>query len=208
MSNISIIGTGNMARAIGALAVAGGNTVEVIGRDQSKAADLAKDLGGSVTTGEFGAVPAGDIVITALTFADVVPVVTQYGDALAGKVIIEISNPFNSEADGLAIPDDTSIAQNVAKAAPAGASVVKAFNTVFGHVLKEGRTLDVFFAGDDAQAKAGVSEFIESLGLRPLDVGGLNMAHWLEGTSLVLMGLARHGVENFDVALGATEFAG
>ena len=208
MSNISIIGTGNMARAIGALAVAGGNTVEAIGRDQSKAADLAKALGGSATTGEFGAVPAGDIVIVALTYANVVPVVGQYGNALAGKVIIDISNPFNSEADGLAIPEGTSIAQDVANAAPASASVVKAFNTVFGHVLKEGRTLDVFFAGDDAQAKAGVSEFIASLGLRPLDVGGLNMAHWLEGTGLVLMGLARHGVDNFEVALGATEFPG
>jgi predicted dinucleotide-binding enzyme len=202
MSNISIIGTGNMARTIGELAVAGGNTVEVIGRDQAKAADLAKDLGGSTTAGEFGAVPAGDIVIVALLYANVVPVVTQYGDALAGKVIIDISNPFNSEADGLAIPDDTSIAQEVDKAAPASASVVKAFNTVFGVVLAQGRPLDVFIAGDDARAKAGVAEFVESLNLRPLDVGGLNMAHWLEGTSLVLMGLARHGVGNFDVALG------
>jgi predicted dinucleotide-binding enzyme len=208
MSSISIIGTGNMARAIGTLAVAGGNTVQVIGRDQSKAADLAKALGSAVTTGEFGAVPAGDIVIVALGYANVVPVVTKYGDALAGKVIVEISNPFNSEADGLAIADGTSVAQEVAKAAPAGASVVKAFNTVFGHVLKEGRTLDVFFAGDDAQAKADVSDFIASLGLRPLDAGGLNMAHWLEGTGLVLMGLARYGVDNFQVALGATEFPG
>jgi predicted dinucleotide-binding enzyme len=208
MSNISIIGTGNMARAIGALAVAGGNTVEVIGRDQSKAADLTKILGGSATTGDFGAVPAGDIVIVALRYADVVPVVTQYGNALADKVIVDISNPFNAAADGLAIPDDTSIAQEVAKAAPADASVVKAFNTVFGHVLEKGRTPDVFFAGDDAHAKASVSEFIASLGLRPLDVGGLNMAHWLEGTGLVLMGVARHGLDNFDVALGATEFPG
>jgi predicted dinucleotide-binding enzyme len=208
MSSISIIGTGNMARAIGALAVAGDNTVEIIGRDQSKATELAKALGGSVRTGEFGAAPAGDIVIVALRYADVVPVVTQYGNALADKVIVDISNPFNSAADGLAIPDDTSIAQEVAKAAPAGASVVKAFNTVFGHVLKEGRTLDVFFAGDDAQAKAGVSEFIASVGLRPLDVGGLNMAHWLEGAGLILMGLARHGVGQWDIALGATEFDG
>jgi 8-hydroxy-5-deazaflavin:NADPH oxidoreductase len=208
VSSISIIGTGNMARAIGALAVAGGNAVEVIGRDQSKAAELAKALGGSATTGDFGAAPAGDIVIVALRYADVVPVVAQYGNALADKVIVDISNPFNSAADGLAIPDGTSIAQEVAKAAPAGASVVKAFNTVFGHVLKKGRTLDVFMAGDDARAKAGVAELIESLGLRPLDTGGLNMAHWLEGTGLVLMGLARHGVGNFDVALGATEFPG
>jgi predicted dinucleotide-binding enzyme len=205
MSSISIIGTGNMARTIGTLAVAGGNTVEIIGRDQSKAADLPKALGGA-TTGEFGAVPAGDIVIVALLYASVVPVVAQYGDALAGKVIVDISNPFNSAADGLAIPDDTSVAQEVAKVAPADASVVKAFNTVFGVVLAQGRPLDVFIAGDDAQAKAGVAEFVESLDLRPLDVGGLNMAHWLEGTGLLLMGLARHGVGNFDFALGVTAF--
>ena len=203
MSSISIIGTGNMARAIGALAVAGGNTVEVMGRDQSKADDLAKALGGA-TAGKWGAVPAGDIVIVALLYANVVPVVAQYGNALAGKVIVDISNPFNSAADGLAIPDGTSIAQEVAKAAPASASVVKAFNTIFGVVLVQGRPLDVFIAGDDARAKAGVAEFIESLELRPLDIGGLNMAHWLEGTGLVVMGLARHGVGNYDFALGAT----
>jgi predicted dinucleotide-binding enzyme len=204
MSNISIIGTGNMARTIGALAVAGGNTVEVIGRDQSKAADLAKTLGGGTTTGEYGAVPAGDIVIVALLYANVVPVVAQYGDALAGKAIVDISNPFNPTADGLAIPDDTSIAQEVAKSAPASASVVKGFNTIFGYVLAQGRPLDVFIAGDDAHAKESVAEFIESLGLRPQDVGGLNMAHWLEGTGLVMMGLASHGVGNYDFSLGVT----
>ena len=204
MSNISIIGTGNMASTIGALAVAGGNTVEVIGRDQSKAADLAKALGGNTTTGEFGAAPAGDIVIVALGYANVVPVVAQYGDALAGKVIVDICNPVNSAADGLAIPAGTSIAQDVAGAAPASASVVKAFNTTFGAVLAKGQPLDVFIAGDDERAKAGVAEFIDSLKLRPLDVGGLNMAHYLEGTGLVMMGLAQHGVGNFDFALGVT----
>ncbi len=204
MSNISIIGTGNMARTIGALAVAGGNTVEVIGRDPSKAADLAKALGGSTTTGEFGAVPAGDIVIVALGYANVVPVVAQYGNALAGKVIVDICNPVNSAGDGLAIPDGTSIAQEVANAAPASASVVKAFNTTFGAVLAKGQPLDVFIAGDDEHAKAAVAEFIDSLKLRPLDVGGLTMAHYLEGTGLVMIGLAQHGVGNFDFALDVT----
>ena len=208
MSTISIIGTGNMARTIGTLAVAGGNAVEVMGRDQSKAADLAKALGGSATTGEWGAVPAGDIVIVAVLYASVVPVVAQYGDALAGKVIVDISNPFNSAADGLAHPEGTSIAQEAAKAAPASASVVKAFNTIFGHVLEKGLPLDVFIAGDNAQAKAGLEAFIESLGLRPLDVGGLKMAHWLEGAGVVVMGLARHGVGNWDFALGVTELPG
>ncbi|OXM66331.1 NADPH-dependent F420 reductase [Amycolatopsis vastitatis] len=207
MSSISIIGTGNMARTIGTLAVAGGNTVEVMGRDRAKAAELAKVLGGSATTGEWGAVPAGDIVIVALLADRVVPVVAHYGEALAGKVIVEISNPFNSAADGLAHGEDTSIAQEAAKVAPADASVVKGFNTIFRHVLEKGRPA-VFFAGDDAQAKADVAAFIESLGMRPLDVGDLKMAYWLEGAGVLTMGLARHGVGNWDFALGVTELAG
>ena len=204
MSSISIIGTGNMARTIGARALAGGNTVEIRGRDQSKAADLVKTLGDGATTGEWGTAPAGDIVIVALLYAGVVPVVAQYGDALAGKVLVDISNPFNSTFDGLAHDDETSVAQQVAKAAPASAGVVKAFNTVFRHVLEKGRP-DVFLAGDDAQAKARVEAFIKSLGLRPLDVGGLKMAHWLEGAGLVTVGLANNGVGNLDFALGVAE---
>jgi hypothetical protein len=85
--------------------------------------------------------------------------------------------------------------------------VVKAFNTVFRHVLEKGRPV-VFIAGDDARAKAGVEAFVESLGLRPLDVGDLKMAHWLEGAGVITMGLARHGLGNWDFALGVTEFSG
>jgi 8-hydroxy-5-deazaflavin:NADPH oxidoreductase len=207
MSSISIIGTGNMGRTIGALAVAGGNTVEIMGRNQSKAAEMAKALGSSARTGQWGAVPAGNIVIVAVLYGGVLPVVAEYGNSLEGKVIVDISNPFNSTFDGLAHRDETSVAQEVARAAPAGASVVKAFNTTFRHVLEKGRP-DVFIAGDDAQAKAGVEDFIKSLGLRPLDVGDLKMAHWLEGVGLVTMGLARHGVGHYDFALGVTEFRG
>jgi predicted dinucleotide-binding enzyme len=202
MSTISIIGTGNMARTIATLAIAGGNTVEVIGRDQSKAAELAKTLGDSTTTGGFGTVPAGDVVILAVLFDSAVSIVSEYGDALAGKIIVDITNPFN--ATGLAIPADTSIAQMVAEAAPASAHVVKAFNTLFRDVLAAGGPLDVFIAGDDAKAKASVSAFIESLGLRPLDVGDLNMAHFLEGAGLLSVGLANNGVGNLNFSLGVT----
>ena len=205
MSSITFIGTGNMARTIGTLAVAGGNTVEVMGRDRSKADALAQALGSGTTTGTWGAVPAGDIVITALLFDSVVPVVTEYGNALAGKIVVDISNPFNATFDGLAHTGETSIAREVARVAPAGASVIKAFNTIFRGVLEKGRP-DVFFAGDDAQAKAAVAAFIESLGLRPLDVGSLTMAHWLEGMGVVAMGLAGNGVGHWDFALGVDEF--
>ena len=121
MSSISIIGSGNMASAIGALAVKGGNAVEVMGRDATKSAALAGALGNGATAGTWGAAPAGDIVILAVMFDSAVPVVSQYGDALAGKIIVDITNPFNTSATGLAIPADTSVAQMVAEAAPASA---------------------------------------------------------------------------------------
>jgi 8-hydroxy-5-deazaflavin:NADPH oxidoreductase len=204
MSSISIIGTGQMARILGARAVEGGNAVQVIGRNPAKAAALAGALGHGATAGTPGTAPAGDIVILAVPYASAAPVVRQYGDALAGKVIVDISNPFNPSATGLATPDGTSIAQQVAKAAPASTPVVKAFNTIFGTVLAEGRPLDVFMAGDDAQAKASLSAFIKSLGLHPLDTGDLTMAHWLEGAGLLMMGLGRHGVGNYSFSLSVT----
>jgi 8-hydroxy-5-deazaflavin:NADPH oxidoreductase len=72
-----------MASAIGALAVKGGNAVEVMGRNAAKAAALARALGNGATAGPWGAAPAGEIVILAVLFDSAVPVVSQYGDALA-----------------------------------------------------------------------------------------------------------------------------
>jgi predicted dinucleotide-binding enzyme len=201
MSSISIIGAGNMAKAIGSLALKGGNTVEIIARNGDKAEALARALGNGATAGTWGAAPAGDIVILAVLFAGAVPVVREYGEALAGKIVVDITNPFNADASGLAVPHDTSVAQLVADAAPASTRVVKAFNTLFSHLVAAGAPVDVFMAGDDARAKADLSAFITSLGLRPRDAGDLTMAHWLEGAGLLEMGLARGGL-GFNLSLG------
>ncbi|KUL29497.1 NADP oxidoreductase [Actinoplanes awajinensis subsp. mycoplanecinus] len=190
-----------MGRALATRAVEAGHTVELIGRDAAKAGEVAAALGGGATAGTFGTAPAGDIVILAVPNASAVPVVAGYGNALAGKIIVDITNPMKADASGLTTPDGTSAAQEIATAAPASAHVVKAFNTVFGHVMVPGRQLDVLVAGDDVRAKASVSAFIESLGLRPLDAGGLDMAHWLEGTGLLMVSLARHGMGDFNFAL-------
>jgi predicted dinucleotide-binding enzyme len=202
MSSISFIGLGNMTRAIGARAVEGGNDVEVIGRDAAKAEALAAELGGGATVGTFGAAPAGDIVVLAVPYANSADVLAQVGDSLDGKTVIDISNTFNADVTGLVTPDGTSGAQEIAKALPASTRVVKAFNTVFGHVLAQtSGPLDVLIAGDDADAKASVSTFIESLGLRPFDVGGLAAARWLEAAGPLLMGLASNGA-GFNISLG------
>jgi predicted dinucleotide-binding enzyme len=205
MTNVSFIGIGGMAKAIAGRAVANGVSVELIGRDAAKAKSVADSLGGGTTTGTYGDVPTGDVVVLAVPYTSSVQVATQYADALAGKVVIDISNTFNADTTGVVTPEGTSGAQEIAKVLPASTQVVKAFNTMFGHVLAQGHAIDVFFAGGDAQAKTAVSAFITSLGLRPLDVGGLEMARWLEGAGPIIMGLARHGA-GFNIALGVTKF--
>jgi 8-hydroxy-5-deazaflavin:NADPH oxidoreductase len=207
MTSISIIGSGNMASALADRALAGGNAVEIIGRDPAKAKELAAALGGA-TVGTAGTAPAGDIVILAVPYASAAAVISEYGDALHGKVIIDITNPITPDSKGFVTPEGSSGAQEIAKAAPAGAHVVKAFNTLFSNVLKvgsaEGRPLDVFIAGDDAQAKARVSKFIESLGLHPMDAGQLPMARALENAGLLQLGLMTHSVKHTNFVLGVS----
>ena len=201
MSTISIIGTGGMAAAIGGRIAKAGHTVEVVSRDPAKARALADKLAAGATTGTYGAAPAGDIIILAVPYGSAAAVVTDFGDALDGKVIIDITNPVTPDISGLVTPHGSSGAQEIAKGAPAGAHVVKAFNTIFGHVLAKGGRLDAFIAADDPEAKARVLTFIESLGLRPLDVGGLRMAQTLEALGLMMIGLAKNGAGTWDIAL-------
>lgn len=207
MSSISIIGVGSMASAVAGRALAGDNTVEIIGRDPAKATALAAALGGA-TVGTLGTAPAGDIVIVAVPYAGAVAVVSEYGETLHGKVIIDITNPITPDYTGFVTPDGSSGAQQVAEAAAAGAHVVKAFNTLPCDVLAagsvEGRPVDVFLAGDDTQAKAQVSVFIESLGMHPMDAGPLLMARALENTTLLQLGLITHSVKNTNLFLGVS----
>jgi predicted dinucleotide-binding enzyme len=163
---------------------------------------VVDQIGHGATVGEVGATPAGDIVIAAVPYTGAVDAVAHFGDALAGKNLVDISNTFNANASGLVTAPDSSAAQEIAAAAPEGTPVVKALNSVFGHVLAHDTPLDVFVAGDDAAAKAQVAAFLESIDLRPLDAGGLEMASVLEWTGILLMGLARNGA-GFDIALGA-----
>lgn len=208
MSTISIIGSGGMAAAIAGLAAKAGHTVEVMSRDAAKARALAEQVGARATTGTFCATPAGDIVILAVPYSAVLDVVKQYGEKLAGKFLVDITNPVASNGTSFVTPDDSFGAQEIAKAAPANAVIVKAFNTMFSHVLAagsfQGRPLDVFIAGDDTQAKARVEEFIKSLGLRPLDTGPLPMARMLEHVCLLSLGLLAHSIKHTNFSIGVS----
>jgi predicted dinucleotide-binding enzyme len=209
MSTISIIGSGGMAAAIGGLAAKAGHSVEVITRDADKARALSRQLGAGATTGTFGSNPAGDIVLLAVPYAAVLDVVKHYGETLAGKLLVDMTNPVGADLTNFVTPEGSSGAQEIAGAAPATANVVKAFNTQFSHVLAAGPAegqppLDVFLAGDDAKAKARVSAFVASLGLRPMDVGQLAMARTLEHVCLLSLGLMTHALKHTQFAIGVS----
>ncbi|MCF5544230.1 NADPH-dependent F420 reductase [Pseudomonas salomonii] len=201
MSTISIIGSGGMAAAVGGRIAKAGYIVEVVSRDPAKAQALADKLAHGAITGTYGDNPAGDIVILAVPYTHAVAVLADFGKALEGKVIIDITNPVAPDLSGLVTPHGSSGAQEIAKVAPASAHVVKAFNTLFGHVLAKNKRLDAFIAADDAHAKARVSTFLDSLGLRPLDVGSLQMAQSLEWLGLMMIGLAKNGADTWDIAM-------
>src|SRR5207249_4892327 len=143
--NITIIGTGNMARGIGTRALAGGNNVTLVGHEAGKAENLATELQGvaqgaaSVRAAPTGAPLDSDVVVLAVPYTAAASVVQQYGDQLAGKIIVDITNPVDFSTMSPAVAAGTSGAEEIAKAAPAGAKVVKAFNTTFAGTLVPGQ---------------------------------------------------------------------
>jgi 8-hydroxy-5-deazaflavin:NADPH oxidoreductase len=202
MSTISIIGTGNMATAIGSRAAGHGHTVEILGRDQARARAAADLIGHGATVGTYGARPAGDIVFLAVLSQGALDAVTDFGDALAGTTLVDITNPFNAEGTGIVTTPGSSITQQIAAVAPRGTHVLKAFNTIFRDLLAEAEPLDGLFAGEGTEARARFAQFLESIGIRPLDTGGLEATYVLEWAAVLLMGLARNGA-GWDVTLSA-----
>ena len=191
---ITIIGAGNMGRGIGTRAIAGGHEVEIVDHDQAKAQKLAQELGPAATALEPGARFGGEIVVLAVYYPAIKDAVRQYGDQLAGEVVVDITNPVNTETwDGLATPPGTSSAEEVQQLVPAGTPVVKAFNTTFSGTLVDGEVagqqLDVLIAGDDEEAKRKVSQLASDSGLRPVDVGPLRRAQQLEQLGFLHMSI-------------------
>jgi 8-hydroxy-5-deazaflavin:NADPH oxidoreductase len=193
--DVTILGSGNMARAIATRLLAGGNTVTLLDREPDKAAALAQELtsaaagGAAVKSAALGSPISDPIVVNAVWYPAALDLVASYGQQLDGRILVDISNPLNQTYDDLATPPGTSAAEELARVAPAGAKVVKAFNTTFAGLLAQGNVsgqpLDVFIAGDDEQAKAAVARLIEGGGQRVLDAGPLKRARQLEGLALL-----------------------
>lgn len=190
--DVTIIGTGNMARGIGSRVLAGGHNLAVVGKDSERAEAVAADLGGggSVKTAATGDPVEGDVVVLAVYYPDARAAVEQHGDALADKVVVDITNPVNETFDGLVVPPDGSATQELASLGT-GARFVKAFNTTFANTLTAGEVagqkLDILIAGDDEEAKATVAALARDGGLNPIDAGPQKRARELEALGLLHM---------------------
>src|SRR5919202_5457892 len=129
--NVTIVGTGNMARGIGTRVLAGGNSLTLIGHEPGAAEDLATQLkgaagsGASVRAGSAGSAIDGEIVVLAVPYAAAAGIVQHYGDQLAGKIVVDITNPVDFSTMPPAVAPGTSGAEEIARVAPADAKVVK-----------------------------------------------------------------------------------
>jgi predicted dinucleotide-binding enzyme len=175
-----------MGRGIGTRLIAGGHKVTFVDANPETAQKAAAELNASAA--DLSA-PLGDVVVLAVWYGTNIEIVKQLGEKLAGKVVIDIANPLNATYDGLATAPDSSSAEDLAKALVAGAKVVKAFNTTYAGTLLAGEVagqkLDVFIAGDDADAKAKVAKLVEDGGMRAVDAGPLHRARQIEGMQLL-----------------------
>ena len=198
--NIAILGAGNMGAALVKQLTRAGHKVRVTARSAAKAAAAAADYPGAVATSPGDAIADSSVVIVATGYADAVPALKSLG-SLAGKVVIDITNPLSADYMSLTIGHDSSAAEEIAKAIP-GAEVVKAFNTVFAQVLADGpalangQTAQVFVASDSEHAKQVAKSLVESIGFKPVDAGPLKNARYREplaGLNIYLGYGAGHG---------------
>jgi predicted dinucleotide-binding enzyme len=176
MTHVTILGRGNMGQAIAGIVAKSGHTLQVIGESDT---DIA------VT---------GDVVVLAVPYAAVASIIATRGASLAGKVIVDITNPVNfATFDSLVVAPEGSAAADIAAALPES-HVLKAFNTNFASTLATGsvgdQTTTVLIAGDDADAKALLHGIVTSAGLDAIDAGSLSRARELEALGFLQITLA------------------
>jgi 8-hydroxy-5-deazaflavin:NADPH oxidoreductase len=192
--NIGIIGSGNVGGTLGmAWAGRGHQILFSYSRDPKKLAGLVASAGPNASAGS----PAeeaqfGEVVVLAIPWATVDDAL-QVAGSLAGKILIDCTNPLKGDLSGLEIGHTTSAAEEIARRAP-GARLVKAFNSIgaanMANPVFGSQRATMFFCGDDAAAKTIVARLVEETGFEPVDAGALAIARLLEPLAMLWIHLA------------------
>jgi 8-hydroxy-5-deazaflavin:NADPH oxidoreductase len=188
-NTVAIIGTGNIGSRLAAAFAAGGQDFLLAGRDQEAARKVAADLDGHADMVSVDdAVERADVLVLAVWFDAFKQLIAQYGDRLAGKVIIDPTNPVGPDDNGgfqKLIGEQESSGQILAGLLPAGARLVKAFGTLSADSLsaaacRKPERAVLFYAADDDAAGEEVADLIRIAGYEPVRVGGLDQSIRLE----------------------------
>ena len=207
---IAIIGTGDVAAALGPEFASQGHTIVYGSRtpQSSKSEDLVRRTGEDASVMlPSDSVEDADIVVLAVPGLLVEEIVTGLGD-LSGKIIIDPTNPMERKRLSFRHAVETSNAQIIQALQP-NAEVVKAFNTLNWKTMIDpenaGGPVSIPLAGDSRRAKKTVATLVQGMGLEPIDVGGVENAHWVEGM-LILWINNRYGTrDSFEFHLRKTQ---
>jgi 8-hydroxy-5-deazaflavin:NADPH oxidoreductase len=188
-STVAIIGTGTIGGTLAANFATGGQDFLLAGRHQEAARKIASTLSGHaevVTIDE--AVDRADALVVAVWLDPFKELIAHYGERLAGKVIVDPTNPVGPDGDGnyrKVIGEQESSGQILAGLLPAGARLVKAFGTLSAPTLsaaawREPERAVQFYATDDDAAGDLVADLIRAGGYEPVRVGGLDQSIRIE----------------------------
>jgi len=185
---IAIIGAGSVGKKLGTLAHRAGHDV-VFGVRAGSGPEGFSAMGVSQ------AVAGAELVVLAVPYTACEDILPPLAASLAGRIVVDATNPLNADWSPLLLGEATSGAQHVAALVP-GARVVKAFNTVFADIMtpeglnREGRRVTAFIAGDDPTACSAVAQFAADLEFAPQIVGALGLARFLEGMAHLNIAIA------------------
>ncbi len=186
---VAIIGTGNIGSRLAANFAVGGQDFLLAGRDQETARKITSDLDGHVEVVSVDeAVDRAGVLVLAVWLDAFEQLIAQYGERLAGKVIVDPTNPIAPDGHGgvrKIIGEQESSGQILAGLLPAGARLVKAFGTLSAPTLsaaarREPERAVLFYAADDAAAGDLVADLIRASGYEPVRVGGLDQSIRIE----------------------------
>jgi NADPH-dependent F420 reductase len=185
---VSIIGAGNVGRALATSITRAGHDVTIAARRIEHARAAARVTGAAPAESNAAAVSDADLVILAVPFTSAAEVADEIREGVGGKPVVDVTNPLKADYSGLAT-DGSSAAEELQERLP-DAKVLKAFNTIFAsNQANPNPEIDGFVAGDDGDAKQQVIGLVESMGFTPLDVGPLSSSRFLEGMAFINIGL-------------------
>ncbi|WP_207435646.1 NADPH-dependent F420 reductase [Sabulibacter ruber] len=192
---IAIIGTGRMGKGLlKTFYQAYGQQVLFSGRDVAHAQTVINELDLALQAVPLEEALQADVIIPTLWFKDLLPWAEQHKEILRGKIVIDISNPFNEKFDDFTTAYDTSAAEELQKVIPDSQVVIAFKNTywvVFDAPVLQGLKSDVYVASNTNQARETVMQLLKPLPFRVLDAGLLKNSRIIERMTLLSSELAR-----------------